>query len=266
MKIWMSEITGQSDNKYAVRMVLGILGCIILAMFTAAIGAVVSIKLEEHKEVISLLSLLFGTLLVVWCAVRLGKMSVRDTLIFCKDENDNLFVLNLRDKVRHRKGIIGYTAMAAETERLQTQLKNDGILEEKMKDGTIGRMACEILSVRNIKPQKDGHSLVCDVRFPSGRTGKATYLLYHGYDQEDELLYHLERRLHKVITGEVEKNPYPVRIAVSALALAGVIVLCVLSHPAVAILPEAIYFPCFGLAYVPLCVMLYYIIKMRRGE
>ena len=266
MKIWMSEITGQSENKYAVRMVLGILGCIILAMFVAAIGAVVSIKMEENKEVVSLLSLLVGTLLIVWCAVRIGKMSVRDTLIFCKDENDTMFVVNLRDKVRHRKGLAGYTVMAAETERLQTQLKNDGILEERMKDGTIGRIANEILSVRNIKPQKDGYSIVCNVRFSNGRTGKATYLLYRGYDQEDELLHHLERRLHREVSGEVEKNPYPVRIAVSALALVVVVILCVLSHPAMAILPDAIYFPCFGLAYVPLCIMLYYIIKQRRGE
>lgn len=266
MKIWMSEITGQSENKYTVRMLLGMVGCVILTMFIAAVGTVVSIKLGENREVISLLTLLVGTLLVAWCALRIGKMSVRDTLIFCKDENDTMFVVNLRDQVKYRKGLAGYTAMAAKIERLQNQLNNDDTLKRKMQDGTIGTMASEILAVKNIKEQKDGHSVVCMVKFPNGRTGIATYLVYHGYDQEDELLYHLERRLHKTVTGEVEKTSYPIRIAVSAVALIGVIALCVMSHPGVAVLPEVIYFPCFGLAYVPLCIMLYYIIKQRRGE
>lgn len=266
MRIWMSTNTGQSDNKYAVRMVLGILGCIVLTLFICALGTVVSIKMEENKELVSLLIILLGTGLVIWYAMRIGRMSVRDTLIFCKDENDKLFVVNLRDQVRFRKGLGGYVAMAAETERLQTQLKNDGTLERKLQDGTMGDMACEILSVRNIKAQKDGHSVVCTVKFPTGRTGKATYLVCRGYEQEEELLFHLQRRLHKVITGEVEKNPYPVRIAISLLALIGMVTLCALSHPAVAKLPENIYFPCLGLTYVPVCFLLYYIIKMRRGE
>ena len=266
MRIWMSEITGQSDNKYAIRMVLGLLGCVMLAFMLSAGAAVASIKIPEYKEVISLVSLLFTTILVVWCALRLGRMSVRDTLIFCKDAEDNMFVYNLRDKVQYRKGFGGYTVMAAETERLQTKLKNDGTLERKLQDGTMGTVACEILSVKKIKVQKDGHSVVCRVKFPSGREGKTTYLVCKGYEQEDELLYHLERRLHKEVTGEMEKNPYPVRIFVSAMALIGMVVLCVLSHPAVATLPESLYFPCMGITCVPLWFLLYYATKMRRGE
>ena len=197
MRIWMSINTGQSDNKYAVRMVLGIFWCIILAMLTAVGGVMVSIKMQEHKEVVSLLILLLGTLLIVWCAWKIGRMSIRDTLVFCKDENDAMFVVNLRDKIQYRKGVTGYAVMVAETERLQTKLKNEGTLEQELKDGTIGRMADEILSVRNMKERRNGHSVVCDVRFPNGRTGKATYLVCRGYECEDELLYHLERRVGK---------------------------------------------------------------------
>ena len=266
MRIWMSEISGQSDNKYAIRMVLGLFGCVLLAVVFSVGGAMLSIKMEEQKELISVLSLVLTTVLVIWGALRLGKMSVRDTLIFCKDENDEMYVLNLRDKVRYRKGLIGYTSMVAETERLQTKLRNEGTLEQKLKDGTIGEMACLILSIKNMKEQKDGHYIVCKVKYPSGRIGNATYLVCRGYEQEEELLHQLECRLHKAVTGEVEKNPYPARIAISALALTAMVLLCVLSHPFVAVLPEAIYFSCLGISVVPLWFLLYYVTKMRRGE
>jgi len=266
MRIWMSKISGQSDNKYAIRMVLGLFGCVLLAVVFSVGGAMLSIKMEEQKELISVLSLVLTTVLVIWGALRLGKMSVRDTLIFCKDENDEMYVLNLRDKVRYRKGLIGYTSMVAETERLQTKLRNEGTLEQKLKDGTIGEMACEILSVKNIKVQRDGHSVVCLVKYPNGRCGNATYQISKGFEQEDELLYHLERRWQRRVSGEMEKNPYPVRIFASAVTLICVIALCVCSHPAVAVLPEAIYFPCLGISVVPLWFLLYYVTKMRRGE
>lgn len=266
MRIWMSETTGQSDNKYAVRMALGILGCVFLALMIGVMGTVVSIKMEENKELVSLLITLLGTGLVMWCAMRIGKMSVRDTLIFCKDENDALFVINLRDQVKYRRGLGGYIAMAAETERLQTRMNTEGILEQKIKDGSIRDMAVEILSVKKMKEHKDGHSVVCMVKYPRGGNGKASYLVCRGYQQEDELLYHLQRRLQKTVTGEVEKNPYPLRIAISVLALVGMVVLCVLSHPAVAFFSEKIYFPCLGVTCVPLCVLVYYVIKMRCDE
>lgn len=266
MRIWMSEISGQSDNKYAIRMVLGLFGCVLLAVVFSVGGAMLSIKMEEQKELISVLSLVLTTVLVIWGALRLGKMSVRDTLIFCKDENDEMYVLNLRDKVRYRKGLIGYTSMVAETERLQTKLRNEGTLEQKLKDGTIGEMACEIVSVKNIKVQRDGHSVVCLVKYPSGRCGNATYQISKGFEQEDELLYHLERRWQRRVSGEIEKNPYPVRIFAAAVALICVIALCVCSHPAVAVLPEVVYFPCLALTIVPLYILVYYITKMHRGE
>jgi len=266
LRIWMSEISGQSDNKYAIRMVLGLLGCILLAVVLSVGGAILSIKMEGQKELISVLSLILTTVLVIWGALRLGKLSIRDTLIFCKDVNDTMYVLNLRDKVRYRKGLVGYASMVAETERLQTKLRNEGTLEQKLKDGTIGEMACEIISVKNIKVQRDGHSVVCRIKYPGGRCGNVTYQVSKGFEQEDELLHHLERRWQRSVNGEIEKNPYPVRIFASAVALICVITICVCSHPAVAVLPEAVYFPCLGISVVPLWLLLYYVTKMRRGE
>ena len=50
------------------------------------------------------------------------------------------------------------------------------------------------------------------------------------------------------------------------LALAACVTMCVLSHPAVAVMSGELYFPCMGASLAAFCVFLYFIIRQRRGE
>ena len=42
--------------------------------------------------------------------------------------------------------------------------------------------------------------------------------------------------------------------------------MCVLSHPAVAVMSGELCFPCMGASLAAFCVFLYFIIRQRRGE
>ena len=83
---------------------------------------------------------------------------------------------------------------------------------------------------------------------------------------EELLLRQLERR--KIWAGALElaENRNPRFILLSALACAGFSALCVLSHPALARLPQEIYFPCLGAAFLSLGCLVYFVIRQRRGE
>ena len=54
-------------------------------------------------------------------------------------------------------------------------------------------------------------------------------------------------------------------ILVSVLACCGFAALCALSHPAVALLPQRVYFPCLGAAFVALCCVVWFSVRQHRG-
>lgn len=80
------------------------------------------------------------------------------------------------------------------------------------------------------------------------------------------LLRQLERREGWAGAPEVKENRKPFYILLSALACCGFGVLCVLSHPAVARLPQSIYFPCLGAAFAALCCAVWFGIRQHQGE
>ncbi len=57
----------------------------------------------------------------------------------------------------------------------------------------------------------------------------------------------------------------PIYAVLCAVALALCIVLCLL-HPALALLPQAIYFPALALALALLYALVWLLMKWRRGE
>ena len=126
--------------------------------------------------------------------------------------------------------------------------------------------ADEVRKVERIKENGSHYVLSCQVRRPDGRMGKKTYFLIKGCRDEELLLRQLERR--KIWAGALElaENRNPRFILLSALACAGFSALCVLSHPALARLPQEIYFPCLGAAFLSLGCLVYFVIRQRRGE
>ena len=90
--------------------------------------------------------------------------------------------------------------------------------------------------------------------------------LTHTQEDEELLLRQLERRKSWAGALEAAENRNPFRILASALALLLFAALCVLSHPALGLLPQAIYFPCLGAAFLSLYALVWFILRQRLGE
>ena len=87
-----------------------------------------------------------------------------------------------------------------------------------------------------------------------------------GYEQEQELLWALERQRYRENAWEVKEDKKPFWIFGNSLLLAAAVMVCVLSHPAVGVLALNVYFPCLGIAFLLLTVLIYLIVKRHRGE
>lgn len=265
MRIWMSEKSKQ-NNHYAARVVLPVAGGVLLAMAFIIAVTFAAMHMGWSIQVVSCFMCVFVTVMLILLALKIGKISNRDTLIFCKDDRDNLYVVDLRQFVKYQRGIVGYANMASDIGWIQKKIKEDHILEKDMEDGSIIKYASLIFAVENMKVKSDGYVVLCRVRHPKGAIGKVTYMIQQGYDQENELIAALELRMRKRAAVEMKKNSYPIRIFISALTFIAAVILCVLSHPACGILPQSIYFPCLGISFIPLIVMVTFIIKQSRGE
>ena len=86
--------------------------------------------------------------------------------------------------------------------------------------------ADEIRKVERIRENRSHYALVCQVRHPNRRMVRRTYFLVKGLEDQELLLHQLERRKSW----------------------------------------ENIYFPCLGLAFSALCVLVYFAVRQRRGE
>ena len=106
---------------------------------------------------------------------------------------------------------------------------------------------------------------MCRVLYRNGNRGRRTYILAKGYEDEEELLQRLELKMPL----DGAQNPparLPIYAVLCAVALALCIVLCLFSHPALALLPQAIYFPALALAMALLYALVWLLMKWRRGE
>ena len=120
--------------------------------------------------------------------------------------------------------------------------------------------------MKGIRTYRRHHVLRCLVRHPNRQVVPKTYILPKGYAQEKALLCQLEGRRDPDPGPEPDLAPQTFLLLLSSLSLVALIGLCVLSHPAVARLPQAIYFPCLALALFAFYGMVYCIIRRRRGE
>ena len=255
-KIWLSP-DSEKKSRYGLRTLGGIVGIAVLALLLVCGGTVLMLSRGWSRELFPLILCLGVTALAVFLAVRLGRRSVQDATVFFLTEEDALFAVDVRQLVRPGHNLPGYAAAAAETQKLLRRIGAQPYLPAG---------ADEVRKVERIKENGSHYVLSCQVRRPDGRMGKKTYFLIKGCRDEELLLRQLERR--KIWAGALElaENRNPRFILLSALACAGFSALCVLSHPALARLPQEIYFPCLGAAFLSLGCLVYFVIRQRRGE
>ena len=167
----------------------------------------------------------------------------------------------LRNFIQYRRGFPGFARMDRDMRK-----EKEAILQQMRKEHLMPAGAVEIVKVDSMRERSRNYSLVCRVKYGHGGTGRRTYLLAKGYEDERGLLWELERRKSWQPALEMRKDHTSAYILISVLLFAVCTGLCILSHPSVAYLPQTIYFPCLGLDFVFIWILVYLVIKRRRGE
>ena len=163
-------------------------------------------------------------------ALRLGRRTVQDVSVFFLAENDRLFVLDARRLSHYGHGLTGYIDGTLQTQELLRRLT-------EMCDVPAG--ADEILSVERIRENKSHYIFLCRTRCSGRGTDRRTCFLVKGDPDEEELLLQMERRRNLNSIPESAADRSLSAVLISFLTLAGFIILCVLSHPAVDRLPSS---------------------------
>lgn len=255
-KIWTSADTARKSS-YGMRMSGGVLAITVLAIVLVSGGVFLAFRLGLPMKTVSVVLVAGVTALVLALALVLGRCGVRDATVFYLSGDDRLFALDVRSLARYRKGAAGFAAGTMHTQQL---------LRELARNDNIPAGADEIVKVELLLEKPRHHLIRCLVRRPGGRSARRTFFLWQGVADSDVLLRELERRQGWTGGPEIPENRTPFRLFCSGLALAVLAVLCVLSHPAVGQLPEALYFPCLGAAFAALFCLVYFIVRQNRGE
>ena len=255
-QVWMSQNT-RKKSRYGLRTMGGILGIVMLALVLILAGTQLRFYMGWPSELFSVILCLGVTALMVVLAVRLGWRSADDATVFFLTQEDQLFVLDARFLADYGIGFPSYVSTIRKTEKFLHKLANSPDLPAQ---------ANEILRVEKIKENFTHYALVCQVRLPSQRVVRRTCFLAKRLENLQELLLQLERRESWQNSPELAQNRNPVYIFLSVLACGGFSALCVLSHPAVAQLPQGIYFPCLAAAFGTLCCGVWFAVRQHRGE
>ena len=221
------------------------------------------------RWMITLLLLLYvaGNAVVV---NHIQKTAYRDALIFCTDINNNLYVVDARSCAPSYKGSWGSDArfvykffrVLGETSQIIERIKTDDKLDTDLRTGKLRTYAGRITGVEKLQQASAGKFAVCKVTMGDG----VNYTYRFDITNHGEALHNLLK--HRTISKKWETgiNKYTKQICISALLTAVCLGLCVVSHPMVGILPDAVYFPSLLALFIPVIVLLTYVTKRKKGE
>lgn len=255
-QVWMSRDTAR-QSRFALRALGGIAAIAALAVVLAAGGTALALGAGLPLQAV-LPGLVLGvTALGVALAVGLGRRTARDATVFFLTGDDRLFVLDVRTIARFGHGVAGYLTGAQNTRKLLRALADHPQLLA---------LADEVCRVEALQENPTYWTVRFQARRPGREPAPRSCLLVKGYPDEDLLLRQLERRLAPQSPLEPE-NARPLwPVCISGAALAGAAALCVLSHPAVGRLPQAVYFPSLGAVLAAVWLFGYFLLRRRRGE
>ncbi len=257
-RIWAAPETA-AGSRYALRLWGRVAGIVALAVLLPLGGTLLTMAMGWPREPI-LLALCLGTAaLAAWLAVGAGRSALRAATVFLLTESDRLFVVDARELCPGGRGALSNLAAAAQVQEFLRRLAAKPFVPYG---------AWEVLRVDSVRENRTHYALRCELRRAGGqgRAVRQTRLLARGLPDQDLLLRELERRQSWQTTLEPRENRGPLYIALSGAALAACAALCAASHPAVGRLPQQIYFPCLGAAFVALYALVYFIVRYRRGE
>lgn len=254
--IWMSPGAGKKNHS-GFHTLSGIAGITILALLLTASGIVFGFRMRWPVELISAGLCLGVTALTVFLAMQLGRRSTQDATVFFLMEGDRLFAMDARRLVPHGRDILSHVTALIEVQQFLRSIAEIPYLPAG---------ADEILKVERIQENRSHFVLICQVRHPNRRVVRRTYFLIKNIENQELLLRQLERREHPSNPLEQTESRRPFYIMLSSLGSAGFGTICLLSHPAIAHLPQNLYFPCLGATFAALCCTVWLVIRQHRGE
>lgn len=184
-KIWIAA-PPEGKSLYALHSLGAVVGITALILALVAGGTVLTLYYSLPRESTLLGLCLGGVILGVVLALKAGRRSLRDALVFFLTQEDRLYLLDARTLARYRRGPAGYASMALDTQKLLDRLASSP---------TLPVQALEIVKVEKIAQGDRCSRVTCRVRRSTGQEGRWRFLLPEGYPEEDLLRFQLERRM-----------------------------------------------------------------------
>ena len=255
-QVWMSRDT-QKQSRYSLRTLGGILGIAMLALVLVLGGTALGFMLGWPMRLVSVGLWLGVTVLLVVLALRLGQNAVRDATLYFLTRDDRLFVADARQLAG-----MGHSALdwAKGTVRVQQRLR------EMARSPVLPAAAEEILRVEQIRENRTGYAVTCQLRRFDQTVTRRTCFVIRGLEDQETLLHLLELREGWSGSPELRENHTLHGLLLSILAAGVAGVLSVLSHPAVGQLPAVIYYPCLAAAFGAVCGAVWFGVRQHRGE
>lgn len=255
-KIWMSADTGRKSHfrGYVTGSILGI--AVLMLLFICG-GMAMIFCLNLPREIALLILCLGTTAAGVYLALRVGRRSVRDAMVFFLTEDDRLFAMDVRSLGNCGGTAIGYFEDIGEIQKFLRRLAEKPYLPAG---------AGEILKVERIRENGSYCAVICQMRLPGRPVTRNTFFLVHGYEEEDLLVWQLQRRKTWETSMGTESRRNQTGMAVSVILGICCSGVCVLSHPEVQKLPTDLYAPFLAGAFLTFFLAVYFGIRYRRGE
>lgn len=255
-KIWMSADTGRKSH-FRGYVTGSILGIAVLMLLIICGGMAIIFCLKLPREIASLILCLGTTAAGVYLALRVGRRSVRDAMVFFLTEDDRLFAMDVRSLGSCGGTAIGYFEDIGEIQKFLRRLAEKPYLPAG---------AGEILKVERIRENGSYCAVICQMRLPGRPVTRNTFFLVHGYEEEDLLVWQLQRRKTWETSMGTESRRNQTGMAVSVILGICCSGVCVLSHPEVQKLPTDLYAPFLAGAFLTFFLAVYFGIRYRRGE
>lgn len=194
--------------------------------------------------------------------LRIGNHALRDALVFCMDDNANLYAVDARScaNVSHRRSVLRRAAVF-----FKITIRTGSILDQIAEsDGleNIRAHAVQIISVAKLQHTAGGRFVTCTVSTGSGAKRTQKY----DVSNHTEALWELLRQRSASGKWETGQKTYAKQISLSAALLLLCLALCIAAHPSAGMLPEGIYFPGLFALTIPVILLCTFILKGRRGE
>ena len=252
--VWMAAEPARK-SRYGLRTLGGIYGIAALLLVIVVGGVFLSFALGLPRELSASVLVIAAAALGVWLAVRLGRRTAGNAAVFFLTEDDRLFALDARSLFGHGHGLPGYAAGTMETQRFLRRLAERPSLPAA---------AEEVRRVERVRERGGVCEIRCAVRRLNGRPVRRVLFFPASVENREALLRELERRA-SAEGPELAAPKGGALLVVSAALLFVFLLLCVLSHPAVGALPQAVYFPCLAAAFASV-VALAAGVAARRGS